>query len=212
MQLRTIFMAVDFEAEEVFKRHNYALVNSEPFQVWQNDVSRLIITGIGLVPAATAFAWAVSKFDFDEAINIGSAGASSAVKCVVQEYDEEARFDITRGDQDKNKDEVVFANAYEVSVVSSIEPYSDFVFEVSQAGRKLVTSSRPVLTRKQRDEAAAKGDLVDMEGYALAMSAKVFSKKLSIIKIVSDFSEQCDIHRNILSLQRRLANIKGVFD
>lgn len=205
-------MAVDFEAEEVFKRHNYALVNSEPFQVWQNDVSRLIITGIGLAPAATAFAWAVSKFDFYEAINIGSAGASSAVKCVVQEYDEEARFDITRGDQDKNKDEVVFANAYEVSVVSSIEPYSDFVFEVSQAGRKLVTSSRPVLTRKQRDEAAAKGDLVDMEGYALAMAAKVFSKKLSIIKIVSDFSEQCDIHRNILSLQRRLANIKGVFD
>lgn len=205
-------MAVDFEAEEVFKRHNYALVNSEPFQVWQNDVSRLIITGIGLVPAATAFAWAASKFDFDEAINIGPAGASSAVKCIVQEYDEEARFDIIRGDQDKNKDEVVFANAYEVSVVSSIEPYNDFVFELSQGGRKLATSSRPVSTRKQRDEAAAKGDLVDMEGYALAMAAKVFSKKLSIIKIVSDFSEQCDIHRNILSLQRRLANIKGVFD
>lgn len=211
-ELRTIFMAADFEAEILLKKHAYVRVVSSPFEVWQNDVSRLVISGIGLAPAAAAFSWACCKFDFAEALNIGTAGASSAVKCVFEEYDDTAAFDIVRGADAQKAGEVVFASAYEISSVSSIEPYNDRVFDIAPAGRTLATSSRPVSSAKRRDIAGAKGELVDMEGYAFALAAEAFGKKISLVKLVSDFSEDCDIHQNIVALQRRISNVRGVFD
>ena len=52
------------------------------------------------------------------------------------------------------------------------------------------------------------GELVDMEGWALACAAKAFSKKLYIRKILTDFSPECDIHSNILSICRVLKKLE----
>ncbi len=209
--LKTIFCAVDFEVSEVLKRHAFVRVGASPFEVWENDTRRIVLSGIGLAPAATAFCWACSKFDFDEALNIGTAGATSAVKCAVPEYDFDEDFDIIRESPVENSGEILFARAYEISSVSSIEPYSDRVFQLSETGRKLASSSRPVQSAKHRQIAAAKGDLVDMEAYAHALAAEAFGKKLSVVKLVSDFSEECNIKANIKLLAKRLAHVKGVF-
>jgi len=210
-KMKIIFCAADFEVEYVLKMHNFKKIYSEPFEVYQNDSAFLILTGIGLTPAATAFAWACSKFDFDEAINIGTCGASSAVECVLEPFEHtDPVYVISEKPEDK-KPQVVFASAYEISEVCSIEPYTDKRFKLSDTGRTLATSSRPVASAKRRAMAGEKGELVDMEGYAFAFAAQVFGKKISLIKLVSDFSEECNINENIKSLQKRLAHVVGVF-
>ena len=220
--LKMIFSAVDFEIEGALKKHRFSREISAPFEVWRNDSRRIVITGIGLTPAAAAFAWACRRFDFDEALNIGTAGATTASNCVFEPFDEDAEFDVLydgvsensaagSDGQTRKSAPLVFARAYGISRVSSIEPYSDRVFNLAERGRTLATSSRPVESLKRRTIAAAKGDLVDMEGYALAFAADVFGKKLSMIKMVSDFSQDCDINANIRKLSRRLANVRGIF-
>lgn len=208
---KIIFCAADFEITDVLKRHNYIKERSEPFEVWRNEKSFLILSGIGLAPAALAFAWACSQFDFDEALNIGTCGASSAVQCVMEPFDLNGDVHVIREKPAEKKPSVVFASAYEISEVRSIEPYSDLHFKLSDTGRTLATSSRPVSTARRRALAGEKGELVDMEGYAFAFAAKVFGKKISMIKLVSDFSEECNINENIKSLQKRLSHVVGVF-
>ncbi len=206
-----IFCAADFEIPYVLQKHNFKKICTSPFEVWQNDFSMLVLTGIGLTPATCAFAWACGKFDFDEALNIGTCGASAAVKCVLEPFEHDEDFAVISETPEEKKPEVLFARAYEISEVCSIEPYSEKHFKLSETGRTLATSSRPVSTAKRREIAGEKGELVDMEGYALAFAAEVFGKKLSMIKLVSDFSEECDITENIKSLQKRLAHVIGVF-
>ncbi len=206
-----IFCATDFEAVYVLQKYNYKKICETPFEVWQNASSTLVFTGIGLTSASCAFAWACSKFDFAEALNIGTCGASSSVRCVLEPFECDEDFAVISEKPEDKKPEVLFARAYEISEVCSIEPYSDRRFVLSKTGRTLATSSRPVSSAKRRVIAGEKGELVDMEGYALAFAANIFGKKLSMIKLVSDFSENCDIKENIKSLQKRLANLTGVF-
>ena len=210
-RLKMIFSATDFEVKDALEKFEYKKVAEAPFEVWRNDTCRLIITGIGLTPAATGFAWACSEFDFEEALNVGTCGATSAVKCNLKEFSHDEPFKVISELPHERVAEVDFASAYEISRVSSIEPYSDKVFDLSPTGRTLATSSRPVSTAKRRALAGEKGDLVDMEGYAFAFAAEVFHKKISMIKLVSDFSEECDIMTNIRILSRRLSNIEGIF-
>ena len=198
--LKMIFSAVDFEIDGALKKHRFAREISAPFEVWRNDSRRIVITGIGLTPAAAAFAWACGKFDFDEDAEFDVL------------YDGVSENSAAGSDgQTRKSAPLVFARAYGISRVSSIEPYSDRIFTLAERGRTLATSSRPVESLKRRTIAAAKGDLVDMEGYALAFAADVFGKKLSMIKMVSDFSQDCDINANIRKLSRRLANVRGIF-
>ncbi|MFR6032888.1 MAG: hypothetical protein ACLUKN_06720 [Bacilli bacterium] len=55
------------------------------------------------------------------------------------------------------------------------------------------------------------GQLVDMEGYAIARAAELFGKKLEMIKMLTDFSENCDISENITLLRDRLADCEGIW-
>lgn len=138
---------------------SYKKVRETPYQVWENDTKTVVITRIGLANAATAFSWAASELDFESAINIGAAGAASP-KFGAQELGE----------------------IFDVRSVSCIEPYCGEVFEMQTMGgcetATLATSSRPVASAKDREQAAGMGELVDMEGWALACAAKAFSKTL----------------------------------
>lgn len=209
--LKMIFSATDFEVKDALVKYDYKKVADVPFQVWRNDTCRLIITGIGLTPASVGFAWACSEFDFEEALNVGTCGATAAVKCNVKQFSHDDPFEVIAELPEERTNEVDFASAYAISQVSSIEPYSDKVFKLASKGRTLTSSSRPVSTAKRRALAGQKGDLVDMEGYAFAFAAEVFHKKISMIKLVSDFSEECDIMTNIRILSKRLSNIEGIF-
>ena len=50
-----------------------------------------------------------------------------------------------------------------------------------------------------------------MEGYALARAAEVFGKKISMVKMVTDFSHECDISGNIKKMSEKFAQMEGVW-
>ena len=79
MKKTAIFAASLWEIGGVLKsaEFSYEKVRETPYQVWENDTKTVVITGIGLANAATAFSWAASELDFESAINIGAAGAAS---------------------------------------------------------------------------------------------------------------------------------------
>lgn len=79
---KVIFMAAEVEAAAALAEHAFTCISKEPFQVWENASRLLVITGIGPVNASCAFSWAASKFRFDTAFNIGTAGATAAVRCL----------------------------------------------------------------------------------------------------------------------------------
>ena len=62
--LRAVFFATRMEAERVLaeKKFGYKQICAEPFRVWLNRRNLIVITGIGLVNASVAFAWAAEVF------------------------------------------------------------------------------------------------------------------------------------------------------
>lgn len=185
-----ILIASQKEAAAVERAEfGYRRIYSKPFEVWKNDTRVLIITGIGLVNASLAFSWAVDNIDFDKALNIGAAGATSALE---------------------NSKELC-GRFFKIAKVNCLEPYNFGELELAGEGASLVTSSRPVSTQKQREYAGKFGQLVDMEGYAIARAAELFGKKLEMIKMLTDFSENCDISENITLLRDRLADCEGIW-
>jgi len=193
--LKPIFVATDLEIISVLENKEYGFkqVLEKPFRVWQNDTRILIETGIGLVNSAAAFYWAVEKFKFDEAINVGAAGL-----CICDGVSEDER-------------KSMLAKFYDVKKVTCLEPYNDFSYELSESGKTLVSSSRTVESEADRKFAGLKGELVDMECYALARAADITGKKLIAKKLVTDFSAECDIFKNIRELQHHLAAEKSLW-
>jgi len=186
--LTAVFCATETEAAHVVKDKNFAFkkIVEAPFAVWRNKSVLLVITGIGLVNASLAFAWAAKKFRFENCVNIGAAGAA-----VVAE--------------DPRRKPPRIGEFCEISNVGCVEPYNEKIFTLSRGGRTLATSSRPMSTAQERAFAGQIGDLIDMEGYAIASAARIFSKKLSIIKLVTDFSPKCDIKKNIFEMSELFA-------
>ena len=189
MKKGVIFAAAISEVGGVLNspKFGYRRVSEKPFEVWENPTK---VTGIGLANAATALAWAAGEYDFDFAVNIGAAGAASGKFGAA---DVGAYFDITR--------------------IACVEPYCETVYELGALGgartATLATSSRPASTAAQRARAAGFGELVDMEGWALARAAEAFSKKLFVRKILTDFSPECDIKAGILSVCAALGELEN---
>lgn len=188
--LRAVFFATRMEAERVLaeKKFGYKQICAEPFRVWRNRRNLIVITGIGLVNASVAFAWAARKFRFGDVLNVGAAGATAFGGKPVE-----------------------MGKFYKISKVVCLEPYNETAFRLGRAGRALVSSGSPVSTREEREYAGKFAPLVDMEGYALARAAEVFGKKISMVKMVTDFSHECDISGNIKKMSEKFAQMEGVW-
>ena len=81
--LKVVFCATLWECESALKNKNYGFkkICEVPFEVWRNKSKIVVITGIGLVNASVAFAWATKKFKFEESLNIGAVGLAITKKC-----------------------------------------------------------------------------------------------------------------------------------
>ena len=187
-----VFCATTWECESALNDKNYGFkkICEAPFEVWRNGSKIVVITGIGLVNASVAFAWAVRKFKFTNALNVGAAGLSIS---------------------EKTPKKIELGKCYKISKVNCLEPYNQHVYKLGRGGKTLVSASRPISTFQERSYAGKFGELIDMEGYALARSADIFSKEISMIKMLTDFSEKCDIHANILALSEGFAKMKEIW-
>lgn len=75
---------------------------------------------------------------------------------------------------------------------------------------RLVTCDRPVFDLSRKRELAVLGDVVDMEGAAVARVAAKFGKPCSLIKGISDFAESADrtiLTQNLTPVSLRLAEV-----
>lgn len=193
--LKLILVATDFEVKAVLENREfgYKRIAENPFELWRNDVGFLLVTGIGLVNSALGFNWALRNLNFCETVNIGAAGICT---------DDSASME---------KHKKMLGNIYEISKVRCLEPYNEAVYELSEGGVDLVSASRPVVNAEARKRASEKGKLVDMECYALASTAKFSGKKLSAYKLATDFSPECDIHKNIIAMQNLMLDAKNIW-
>ncbi|MEV4350016.1 nucleosidase [Actinoplanes sp. NPDC049596] len=135
----------------------------------------VLITGIGKVNAAVAVAGALAgAVRPSEVINLGTAGALRpglqglyAVTGVI-EHDLDHRL------------------LYEMTG----EVFGDRVELAGGDGLTLATGDVFVAGRPHRDTLAARADLVDMEGYAVAVAAARFGVPVRMIKYVSDQADE----------------------
>ncbi len=201
-----IFVATRVESDSALVNFGYERLCSVPYEVWKNRSKTVVITGIGLVNAALAFAWACENLKFEFAVNVGAAGSTGLYPCSPEQPLFDSPKILTR-----IKSGLELGAFYEISKVTCLEPYSTDSFIISPFGINLVSSNRPVVTEDDRAIAAKNAELVDMEAYALLAAAKLFSKELRIIKMVSDFSETCDIHGNIERLKGRMALLSQIW-
>lgn len=192
--LRAVFFATRLEAAHVLadKLFGYEQICAEPFRVWRNGKNLIIVTGIGLVNASLGFAWAADNFEFSDALNIGAAGATIV-------------------DENAEPDPSIMGRVCNISKAVCLEPYNGLSFDIADDGERLVTSSRPVETRADRIAAGRLAPLADMEGYAFARAASIYGKKLSMIKMVTDFSQECDIFANIEKMAVRFAEMRDLW-
>ena len=190
--LNAVFCATSWECSHALKTKEYKFekICAEPFEVWRNRTKIVVITGMGLVAASAAFAWAAENFKFGEALNVGAAGLVRA---------------------GKGRGKIRLGESFKISSVACLEPYNERVFKLARSGKTLVSSSRIVSTAEEREYAGKFGELVDMEGYALASLAEVYGKKISMVKMVTDFSPDCDIFANIIKLSEKFAPVRELW-
>jgi nucleoside phosphorylase len=165
----------------------FALFTAELFKAKSPCLT--IISGMGKIAAAVAAHRLIDSYHARRLINAGICGALverpdlsiGAVVCITSAVE---------GDRE------------EMGQAPTPEKCASRGFaDLSPA--RLVTCDRPVFDLLRKQELAVLGDVVDMEGAAVARVAAMFKRPCSLIKGVSDFAEGAD--------RRRLAqNLTGV--
>jgi adenosylhomocysteine nucleosidase len=139
----------------------------------------LILGGIGKVAAALATAYLILEHGVQRLINVGLCGSLTHTS--------------------KGKAQVGVLYRISKACEGDLKPFNRQAAPVSldqesfsglPTGR-LVTCDTPVFDRKRKKELALLGDLVDMEGAAVARVAESFGVPCSLLKGVSDFADTC---------------------
>jgi nucleoside phosphorylase len=74
--------------------------------------------------------------------------------------------------------------------VSSVGKSPTTLFSLSQEGLRLFSSDVPLHDATLRDQLAKHWDLVDMEGYGIALACHTLKKPCTLWKLVSDFASE----------------------
>jgi adenosylhomocysteine nucleosidase len=173
--------AMEEEAKEII--HTSSLEKNQPFQVYQKDAMVLIISQIGKVYAALATDYLLHHYPLDVIINIGLAGKINPVLHTGDVFLVRA---VTQHDIDIPDD---FCPAYlKVSIPCFIPVSMNKVKTVF-----LVTGDQLVRDPETVRRLVSMGDIVDMDGYSVALTAKLYSIPCILIKGISDDADAQDI-------------------
>lgn len=187
-----LIFATKIEADPFLSAFQTALLEKDPIPIYQIDSMPWLyvaISGMGKVAAAAACQLLIRELESVEIINAGAAGALVSGK----RYTPGSLFCVTstvEGDHEllgKNPQPLI----------------SDGRTDLDLPPARLVTCDIPVFDSQRRKALSEKGDLVDMEGAAIARVAAMFKIPWIMIKGVSDAAGPTD--RDIL-----LGNLKMV--
>lgn len=137
------------------------------------DGVRLLITGIGKVPAAAAVAGALAADpSITEVVNIGSAGALHDHLEGLHEIASVLNHDLS------------------AAVLRDLGVDPEEWLHLTGDGLRLATGDQFVTDPVVRASLAAVADLVDMEGYAVAWAARRAGVAVRLVKHVSDKADE----------------------
>ncbi len=176
-----LILATRLEARPLLKGTNFTCLWREgPAVLLRGRKFDLLLTGVG--PVAAAYACGrVAALDHRRWVNLGIAGALSQGVAVG---------DILR---------VGSARLHGL-----VLPFGDDgAIALARQGARLVTTPFAVHDPALRRRLAAHADIVDMEGYAIALAARRARRPLRMIKIASDLADG----RDRASLRRRAAEL-----
>lgn len=129
----------------------------------------ILITGIGPVITANALG-RISHHNYDMWINFGIVGALSHNMTIGSIYE-----------------------VGEVKLLGNTHPFNpEFDLIKIGDGTRLLTVTEAVHDAQLKEQLSQESDLVDMEGYGIALAAKMANIPLRIFKIVSDLSDKKD--------------------
>lgn len=172
--MTAIILATMLEAEFAICEFGFDVLCESPFKIFKKGEVLLAISGIGNVNSALCANFILQNFDVEKVVNMGACGIL-------------------------NKD-FSMSEIYEVGFVKSADFAQKDVFEISKNGAILISSSNPIKSDSEREKFAKIADLVDMECYGILQALKTSNfdlRNFKAIKLTSDFSENCDIKKNI---------------
>ena len=180
-----LIIATKIEAQSLFKNDNFD-------KVWKNESSSfyrgrkhdLLITGIG--PVCTAYACGkISDLEHTQWLNLGIAGDLS---------------------QNHNISDIVQVGVCENWPAKNLlcRDLNTIKFD---EGAKLITVSEPIHDETMREKLSKLGQLVDMEGYAISLSAQFSNKKLRISKVISDHANGKNIKNLVASIPKLMQQL-----
>ncbi len=143
----------------------------------------VLVSGMGMAAARTATLELIEKHGCTSVINAGVCGALD--------------------------DSLERGSVHRVSVVNVDDPASAGSLVVEDSGKRLVTVEEPVFQPNRKKELSAFGELVDMEGYAVARVCEERNIPCIMVKGVTDFGDhngKDDIQKHIDSVSESVAD------
>ena len=189
-----LIFATHTEAKPLLEWSRALRVETEPFDVFQVPSKPelfIAISGMGKVASAVACHALIKEFKVEEIINAGACGALQDEK----RFAPGELFCITsaaEGDHDQP--------------VHPPQPLiSDGQIDWDLPPARLITCDRPVFDSEWRNSLSRSGDLVDMEGAAIARVAAMYDVRWSMVKGITDTASPTDR----AELKRNLATVSG---
>jgi len=174
-------------------------INAEPIEFYQVPSKPdlfIAISGIGKVAAAVACHALYKDFKVKEIINAGACGA----------LQDEKRF--------RQGEVFCITSAAEGDHENPIKPsqpiISDGQIDWDLPAARLMTCDRPVFDSELRAALSISGDLVDMEGAAIARVAAMYDVRWSMVKGITDLAgpiDQADLKRNLTAVSEKICRL-----
>lgn len=183
-----LLLATKLEAKPILSSRKWKgpILKGE-MELYESEDFDLAIVGIGPVRSAVSAGF-LASLDYDLWINLGVAGALS--------------------NQHSFEEVVEIAQCFSRDEIHPFDRSCDDL-KLQHRGASLITVGEALHDDKEKLRLGEKADLVDMEGYAIALAAKNYSTKLKMIKVVSDDASSAshqDVIRNIPKCMQKLWN------
>lgn len=184
-----IIAAMNEEVKVFLNELKPELVEQEPFKIYQKDKVVILICQIGLVNAATATTYFLTKYNLDFILNIGTCGAINQnlkqLDKVIVEQAFYSNADATKFGYDYGQvprmPKCFFADQMLIEKISQVDKFKKVNIASSDVFINSLEQKENVITKIKSEIS-----IVDMESTAIFQTAFVFQKEIVSIKIISD--------------------------
>lgn len=172
--MKVVIFATRLEADFAISAFGFKKIEDEKFELFASKKSILAVSGIGMLSAALCVQYLAQKFKISKIMNAGACGILG----------------------EKGK----VGEVFEIGKVICADDFCKEEFLIGGNSNTLISSGRAVKEDEERRRYARIADFVDMECYGMLKSLSLLDfplENFSAVKVASDFSESCDIKKNI---------------